>query len=613
MPATGEPQLTRQGAEQLVGLGFGANFGQANIAPEIQASARQFRAGNTEISLKILKQDILPFSQKDVQRVLISRLSTERDKDGKKINPINTNENRRLNESLFITEQVRAFVETGTITPRLRTILSGYLIDNSTVFRDAIAHSNDPSSIIDSFLNDPAYKDQLRQIFNDRLDPNKKSTQEDTVRTLKSEISVLEGQLIGEVTQAQLKLAQDAVDQANLKMAGLQAKILELNTKSDQFQELTTMLPSIKTEMLRLQPTVNQLLMKMQGFNTELKSLDPSDQNDANRIQQINVEMTSINNDKNYKAYVQRASIVNSHKELAVEITDLQKDITPAQQELDRAKQDLTDLLARAKMTLTPDKKAEIEAKIRLKKEQLADAEDALEAEMIKFFRDVIHIPQDAAEAYVNTAFTRLKGAWQEEAGKKANKDETDQSRLAQIAVDKLSNLWKLDKTEKGITLKKADRGRSLNFLKDVFKPGGVDNIELKIASITDADFSSLGLSPQEITALRAKWADPEFKRTQSDALAKQAMADYFLTGGRMSKDMVMALATSDWGKTLLDGARIQANNIVTTVKTQINKDVLNTIDELRTHKSIDFVAKHWWKFGIAILLLLIFIGFKSM
>ncbi len=615
-----EPQLSRVGAEQLVSYGFGITATPPTDAA-IKAAGEQHRAGNYEAALKMIKGDLLPYSEQDVKKSLINHLSTDRGPDGRKVSPTDVNERRRYTESESVAQDVRKFVEQNVVTPQFRAMLRSSLVSNCPAIRDIVMNSGTPTTaidaIVDTMINDPAFKDGLLQLNNPRLDPNKKLTQEDAVRTAQSQLDELKSQLQAEVTPAQIKAAQDAVDAVNLKLATLAPKMLDLQSKAERYQELNDNLPSYKKEIAKLLPSVQPMLNDINTFKASLVGLDPVA--DAAQIAKINSDIKIIESKPEYKKYMGLESLLAERVQLAKEIADIQKDVTPPQQELERAKQYLKDLQEKQKTAITPQKKAEIESKIKQKEIELADAKDQLEAEMIKFARDITHMPQDAAEAYINAVFGKLKNSYIEEAKKITEKEASDETSLAEIGINKIPNLWKKEVTEKGKPIKVPDKNKALDFLEDVFKPGAQENIAVKLDNMTDTQLTSLGLSAQEIKAFRAKMKNPEFRKTQADSLAKQALTDYFLDGGRMSQNMVIAMTTSEWGKTLLDQGRAKANEIIANAKGQLNKNVLGRVDEMKQqldqakNSSADFIKNNWWKIGIAILILLMILGMKGM
>lgn len=606
MTPVAEPQLTNPLAAEMMRAAFEPGYVPVN-QPEIKKATDEHAKGNNETALKLIKGNLLPYTDDDIERALINKLSTKRGPDQRKVVPTDAQEKDRVDKGKTMAKDVKEFIEKGTISPALKTALVDYLKTSSNAFKDAIAAGANADAMAQSMLDDAAFKDILRQRYIDVFDPSRKISQEDIVRNLQLELDKLQAQLKDQVTPADLKDKQDKVRAAEVGLAAVQPQLLELAGKSDEYQDLARQQARYKQDAARLKPIVDPMLADMKTHRADLAALNPADANYAVDRAAILARMAPIEADANYKAYIFRETELKRYSTLGKEVGALQAAVLPAQQALEQAKQELTDIQQLQRNALSPAKRAEIEADIKAKKAELADAKDALNIEMLKYARDVVHLPQDAVEAYLTKSFEGMKQTWKEERKKALEKDASDQAALAQSALDKLSNAWKKNKDVQGITIKRPDAGKALEALADVFKPGGLDNISTKIAAMTDPQLGLLGLNTNEIAALRAKMADPEFKKTASDAYCKEALSDYFLAGGRLDQRLVEALTSTDYGQKILTDARAKVESSLKLSASQ--KEQMKELDDLLKGRKEGKGVGGWLKVAGLILALLILLG----
>ncbi len=604
-----EAQFTPEVAKQAVGVVANpeaAIVGTAN--PILEAARVRYLAGQAEDSLKVISGEVVPYTEKDVERVLLWNLSSERDATtGEKKNPTNVNEDQRFRDSKTLVESARKFIENGHIDKTLRDPLINFLTRNSPAVADVIAGIQTAGASVDDFVDGlmktPGFRENLRTLFIERLNPTKRLSQEQAVKNLELDIANLQAQLGIEVTQAQIDAARTELDTAKTALTPHAAELLQLQSKTVRYQELTNEMSEIKREMRKYEGQGKPLESQRSALLTEKAGLDAT--KDASRITAIDVEIKNIEKNQAYANYTTRKAEIAEHTGLTSEIATLQISLEPIQHEITKKQDSLNALLEKQKSNITPQKKAEFEAQINKKRGDLADAKTLLEAEMMKFYQEVTHMGQDAMEKTLNSTFANLKTMWKEEATKQAEKDKTEQGKTAALAIEKLENhLWRTKTTKGKLTFYKPDRNKAKTILDEAFKAGGGENIAILLETKTNTE---LGITPEEHTALKEKLKDPEFRKAQSEGLAKQALADYLIAGGRLNGDLVKSLATTEFGRTLLTDARTKADEAIQKYKDQFGKGVLDGGTRFG-----EFVKGNWWKFGIGIIALLIMLGIIS-
>lgn len=613
----GEQQFTPETAKAVVGVVARpevAVTGTTTADQILEAARARHLTGQSEDSLKVISGEVVPYTEKDVNRVLLWNLSSERDATtGEKINPTNPNEDKRFSDSRVLTESVRKFIENGSIDPTLRTPLIRFLERNSPAVADVIADMRAAGGNVDAFveglMKTPGFRENLRQLFIERLNPTKRLGQEATVKQLELEIANLRAQLGIEVTQAQVDAARSDLDTKKAALIHLSAKMIQLEAKTARYQELTNEMSEIKSDLRKYEGVGKPLAKERADLLVEKSALYPD--NDMDRIIAIDKRVREIDKNSNYLNYSSRKAEVDEHTSLMGEIAALKTTLDPIQQEINKSKEQLDALLERQKSNITPQKKAEIEAQIKKKTGELADAKTLLEAEMMKFYQEVTHMPADAMEKHLNDTFGKLKTMWKEEATKQAEKDSTEQGKLAASGVDKLTAWWKTKAKRGKFEYYKGDKAEIEDVLKEAFKPGGADNLVKFFEGQTDANLKAAipELTDGEITAVRAKFKDDaEFRKVQGEGLAKQALADYFVAGGRLSGDLVKSLASSDFGRSLLTEARTKADQMLQVYKDQFGKDVLDK----GTTRFAEFLKKSWWMWGIGILVIFLILAMAN-
>ncbi len=599
-----EAQFTPEVARQTVGVAANPEATIAGTAnPILEAARVRYSAGQAEDSLKVISGEVVPYTEKDVNRVLLWNLSSERDvTTGEKKDPSNSNETQRLTDSKKLVESAREFIETGVIDSTLRIPIVNFLVRNSPAVGDiirAMTSSTDINAFVDGLMKTPGFRENLRTLFIERLNPTKRLSQESAVKNLELDIANFQAQLGIEVNQAQIDAARTELDTAKAALIPHTAGQIQLQTKTARYQELTNEMSQIKKELRIYKGEGEPLATELSALETEKAGLDAVA--DATRIAAIDTRTQAIKKNGKYLNYTSRKAELDEHTALVGEIATLQITLEPFQQDITKKQDSLSALLKKQESNISPQKKAELEAQINKKRGDLADAKTLLEAEMIKFYQEVTHMGQDAMEQHLNGTFSKLKGMWKEEATKQAAKDTTEEGKRAALAVEKVQNLWKTATTKNGLTFYKPDRDKAKVILNEAFKAGGSENIALYLETKTNAE---LGITAEEHAALKEKLKDPEFRKVQSEGLAKQALADYLIAGGRMNGDLVKSLATTDFGKALLTDARAKADTAMQQYKDQFGKGVLDG-----GTKFSEFVKGNWWKFGIGIIALLILLG----
>jgi len=608
----GETQFTPEAAKSLVGVAANPEAsitGTTTADLILKATAARQSAGQSEEALKVIAREALPHKKEDVERVIVWNLSSERDPTSQtKITPTNADESRRVNDSKTGDEAIRILVERGTINAAFRDKITTFLETNSPVVGDVIrtmrADGGDVNVFVEGLMKTPGFKKFAMELHSLRLDPTKRLSQEITVQNLELDIANLQAQLGTEVTQTQIDTARTELDTAKAALTPHTAEQIQLQTKTAQYQELTNEMSQIKKELRIYKGEGEPLATELSALEIERASLDSV--TDAARISAIDTKTQAIRKNGKYLKYASLKGEMDQHASLVGEIAGLQISLEPFQQEITKKTDTLNALLEKQKSNITPQKKAEIEAQINQKRGQLADTKTQLEAEQMKFYRDATHIGEDAMEKYLNETLNGLKTIWKEEATKQASKDTTEEGKLASLAIDKAYNtLCKKTETKGNLTFFKPDKTKAKNILNEVFKAGGAENIALYLEGSTHA---TLGITAAEHTALKEKLKDPDFRKAQSEGLAKQALADYLIDGGRMNGDLVKSLATSDFGKTLLTEARAKVDTAMSQYKDQFGKGVFDN----STRFGEFLKSNKWWLIGPAILALLIALGFMA-
>lgn len=605
----GETQFTPEAAKQALNIVHSPDTAISGTAnPVLEAAQKKFAAGQVEDSLKVLSGEVVPYTDKDVERVLIRNLSTKRNSTTQeKEAPTSGNEKTRFDDSKKETTVVIKFLEQKIADPafitKMRTSMQG-----SGPYSDILNAMGDDTTrdaYVADFMKTPGFRENLRQIFITNYDLNKKLNSEGTVSGLELEIAKLSAQLGTEVTETQIDDAKSDVNTAETNLESHPTEILQFRTKSKRYQELTDKMSKIKETHDNSEGLGIQFEKQRTDLLTERAGLDLTTPGGTTRQAQIDAEVKKIESKSDYANYTKSKKEIAEHSTLETEIAGLQTTLGPLQKQLASKQEYLTSLLEKQKTNITPQKKAEIDADIMSKKGQLADAKATLEAEMIKFSRDVTHMGEDAMEKYVNGALSNLKNIWKEEATSQAAKDTTEEGKLAGLAIEKAYNKLCKTSTKKGeLTFFKPDKSKSKILLDEALKAGGGENIAVYLETKTPVE---LGITAEEHTALKEKLKDPDFRKVQSEGLAKQALADYLIAGGRLNGELVESIATSDFGKALISEGRAKAEAASQQKKDLIGKGVLD-----KSTRFGEYLKGNWWKYGIGIIALLILLGIIS-
>ncbi|KKQ24994.1 MAG: hypothetical protein US38_C0001G0019 [Candidatus Roizmanbacteria bacterium GW2011_GWC1_37_12] len=603
----GEQQFTPEAAKAVVGVMAHpetAVTGTTTADKILEAARSRYQVGQSEASLEVIARKTLPHKKEDVDRVALWNLSSARDlTTQEKTNPTNTDESRRFDESKSEDEAVRSLVEEGTIDAAFRTKITTFLETNSPIVGKVIeemrASGGNVDNFVDGLMKMPGFKKLAMEFHTARWDPTKRLTQEAAVQNLELEIAKLSAQLGTEVTQIQIDAAETELDNANTALTPKTAELIKIKSKTDKLKDLEDEMKTTK-EMFNknkgvggaLEAQKNDLLLRRGG-------LDATTQQD--QIDIIDQQIKKIDATPAYANYIKAQADIAEYNALPAEIAALQITVEPLQKQIIKKQNALDALLEKQKTNNTPQKKAEIEAQIKQKQGQLADAKTLLEAEQMKFYREVTHIGEDAMEKFITDSLNGVKTIWKEEATKQAEKDKTDQGKTAALAIEKAQNhLWKTAKTKGKLTFYTPDKNKAQTILNEAFKAGGGENIAVYLETKTPVE---LGITVDEHVALKEKLKDPEFRKVQSEGIAKQALCDYLIAGGRLNGDLVKSLATTEFGRGLLSEARTKADEAIQKYKDQFGKGVLD-----KGTKFAEFLKKSWWMWGIGILALIIFL-----
>ena len=295
-----EAQFTPEAAKAVVGVVAHpevAVTGTTAADRILEAARGKHLAGQSEDSLKVISGEVVPYTEKDVERVLLWNLSSERDATtGEKKDPTNTNETQRFTDSKKLVESAREFIETGVIDSTLRIPILNFLVRNSPAVGDIIrataSAGGNVNDFVDGLMKTPGFREDLRTLFIERLNPTKRLTQEQTVKNLELDIANLQAQLGIEVTQVQIDAARTELDTAKAALIPHTADLLQLQSKTVRYQELTDEMSEIKREMRKYEGQGRPLEAQKIALLTEKGSLNAA--TDAARITAIDTEIKNI-------------------------------------------------------------------------------------------------------------------------------------------------------------------------------------------------------------------------------------------------------------------------------------------------------------------------------
>lgn len=588
----------------------------------IKKAAEKYREGDIDTTLAIISGDVVPHSEEDVNKSLLSNLSTNRKSTGERDVPTDIDQNRRLREAKAIADRTRMFLETGTITPEFQSQVAAFIEKNVPVFKDlideAVKNGADRALVVETLakkvIGSKSFRDKLRTDFTTRLDPNTRQNKEKDVIDLEGELKSLEAKLKGvfsdtdieaieiEITNAQTELTAKGVDLADY--ANHQRTLTDLEPRITDYKAIVTDDP----QKVRFN-TIQRQIDALDGIMAAAPGpTDPSYTDAYDRKQQLEtIEQYQV-----YKGAKERVKKYDAAKTYFSDITaDLAK--KAAVENYGKAVAKLAKAKEKSGEQLSEAEQAEIRVKIEQKKIELADSRELLEASMIGYFRDVTHMPEDAAESAIQSMFSNIRSLYTEQSGVKDIEDADIKTRV----LSKIPNLWKTRETDRksGVTYWRASRNATRDLMNSYLN-SGVSGLEASmIGSIMpggrfDAAYlTGRGFSAEETTYIReqfkTKTSVSEFFKENGDNIGANVVGDFMISGGRFTREILESFVLSDSGKKIIETAKARNVTARADLEAIVGKDVTSALDNLK-NTSGEFIKKNWAKIGIALLLLLL-------
>lgn len=618
--AAGEVQFTPETTVRLANIMAQPEVAQTNV--RLESARQKHQAKQSEAALEVLSGEVIPSTRQDDETLLLQRISSKRNTEGRKTNPTEAHERRWLSESRRVVEQVRQFLEEGTLNNTVVGQVKAFIEGNSPAYSQALreyaAVGGDVNEYVRNWINNnPSFKKQLRDIYVKLMDKEAFKGDEATVRDLESQITELTAKLTGTVTEAQVNAAQIEVDNSETELRRLRVDINEYQTNKATLNELASDITGARADVANTSLQARHAFIESQitAINAALGTLTPGTPDYSRAVNTLN----TLQSDRDFLRYRQAQETVRKYDSARDYINRL----TPNQRNVitsyERNSQRLEQLRSRLQTT-DPAERAKIESELRQRQEDLADARAELIETKIKFFRDLTHMAGDAAEAYLKEAFPNLKQIYIET----ETEARTAEQELITNSRDKLSHFWKRRETDRkrNITSWTAERAQAQDVM-TAYLNGGVDGVREYLmrrimpgGTFNDAALRSRGFSQAEIDALRNQFKNEEgiteFFKGHGKSLGTEAIADYLVSGGRLTKDIVTAFATTDSGRELLESALSRSGEIREFISKHVGKDITSAMDNLK-NTSKEFITKNWWKFALAILALLLALGIKGM
>jgi len=557
-----------------------------NLPPLVDMAVKAYQNYQAEESLKMLAGLICPYTAEDVKRVLLENLSSqERDsRTGQKKEPKpNTPERRRYDETQKITEAMRVYLEGDgqNIPKELQSAIIDY-ISRSPLYRDLLFddqgqkrsdYDQISQAIAQTILRQPQYRRIIHRLFTERLDPKKRLEHESIVASLEREIKQLEAQVI-DPQKIEAEIAQ--------KKAQLNQKNIAI-TQDPNYQDYLDLIAQLEKAQDDL--TTFQEMYKQARINN------------PQQLQQLTQDISS-----------KKEEIRNIQRELS---DPRFSNIYQLQQEASSLQESIKSLEQLKQQANTPEQR-QLRVQLQEKLLELQEAQAQLIAERIRYASDIIATPAEAAKEFLNEALGGAVAHYREEAKKAAEREEADKKRLEEEAIEKLGRrLGRKEKTKRGETRFIPDKNQARSLLTLLFQPSGLQGFIGEVAK-NKTTLRRYGLTDEEADAILAKKGDPEFIKTVGANLAKKVFADYLLAGGRLSRDDILALGDTDWGKAIIDEGIKIAQEQRQYLESLLGKGVLTKLDEIKGGKTTgEWLKSNWLKIGgiIGLLILLGLIG----
>jgi len=545
-----------------------------NLPPLVDKAVEAYQRGQAEKSLQMLAGDICPYTNEDLNGVLLENLSSkDRDPDTKQKKPPdpNTPEGIRYNKAQEIAQAAREYLESNgqNILPALQNEIISY-VSRLPQLKDILFDQNgklkqtEAEAIAQTLLRQPQVRQAIHRLFTERLDPKKRLKHESIVTALEREIKQLETQIIDP------QKIETKIEQKKLELAQKNAEIRQ-DPNYEEYLSLLNQLKKMEDELETYEKTHQRIQIRI----NDVSELQRMTEYISNKKQEI-LNIKSTLNDQRFSNIYQ----------LQKEVYSLQASIQSLEQQKQQAN--------------TPEQK-QLRAQLQEKLLQLQDAQAQLIAERIRYASDIIAIPAEAAKEFLNNALSEAANHYKEIAAKEAEKKGKEEAKKVETLAEKLA---RKKKGEKYLPDKKQAR----KILTLLMQPNGVTVFMKEIAD----NPGNYGLQKSDVGVIedRIKAGDIDFIQNTGVSLAKSVLADYLLAGGRLSRDDIIALGNADWVKTLIDDGVKVATDKRAQIEGLIGKDVLDKLSEIRAgHKSVDWLMSNWWKLGLGIVGILLLLG----
>ncbi len=540
---------------------FGEPAITANVDVDRATVLRQ--EGKAEQALQELAEGRhVPHDAKDVKEGLRKRYSTERDADGKKIDPTDPQEMRRLRYARAKTEMYRNFLETGSISPILRKDVRGFLERSSTAFQNSIQGktSTEIDAMVDSYvLNDPLFRSTLRNIYEQRADPKKVLAGEKEVHDLELGLAKLEAKLKGDVSDAEISTAESRLTTAEVDLVAKGVNVTELSGHQSTFETLAANISEARATVTGLGTNHDAIEKQIKTLETAIKKQTPGSEEYTRTFDIISDLKTNADfvNYRKAKLIVERYDSAKSYLDGINSDTVKKTALT----EYTTAQAKLKELKDRSVNSLSPIERADLEAQIRNMKIELADAKDAFQAEMIGDYRDLTHMAEDAVQQVFAQELTKLPELYRTAVAERKEKEDKDKEKdkesLAALS-EKLNKVWKDPRMRRGILSLVTNRARAGQWVNSWLQQGH-EGVRAQMQALSVADLASAGLTPTEVTLFQNTLANDDtakvFLADKADAIAAQALGDYLGSGGRFGRAEANAFAASPQGRDLIQKA----------------------------------------------------------
>lgn len=577
MVATPDVQISRQAAR-----GIAEMMPRPDVTPTMiggmaagdravfEDARKAFASGQVEQALHTIAGDIIPYSQQDTERTIITKLSTARDADGRKANPTDAREITRVNTARAEVERVRQFLEQGIINPATADQLVNYMRTNNPIMRevlDSLPNAGARRAYMERYIRESqTFKAEAMQLFKDRLAPGKGPDSEADVIRLRQQVADLTAELA-----ASPATTATALTQARARLTTTENKLAAAASQKAQLDQARQRLASIQGQYALSEQIVNgmgtnmdfaqveQMITTAQSaLSTELGAATP----DTSKITKLQNQILNLQKTPAFVEVKNAQKVVAERNGLVSTISNLETTITPLETDLANRKSRVSQIEEEMSQGLNPKDRLKKQSELDVARQQLADAQDRLDAEMISMHRDITHIAQDAMTTAINGSLEDAKGKYLEKAREQAEKDKTEKERIALVAQDKLANIWKRRHRDYGrfglgrrwlgattLSTLRPDLNRTTSRM-NVLLTAGKDGLLRNIEAVPDTELMGrgIGMTQAEVTAFRDNLKDSKFRTDLSDRLSGELATDYLLSGGNFNQGVVRAIAGSPIG-----------------------------------------------------------------